>query len=239
MLEAVHHQAVVDLVREDHELMLAGDVDDLLQDLTRIERAGGVVGVDDDDGLGLAADLGADVIHVGEPVGLLVADVVHGLAAGKRGAGRPQRVVRRGDQDLVAVVEQGLHAQVDELRNAVAGVDVLDAHVGDVLVLCVLHDRLAGGVEPLGVGVALAFGQLTRHVVDDLVRRAEAEGRGVADVELEDVGAHLLHAVCLVDDGAAHVVEDVVELGGLVESHACSQGRSAGAARLRGASAPL
>ena len=237
MLQAVHDQAVVDLIRKDHELVLACDVDDLLQDLARVERSRGVVGVDDDDGLGLAGDLGADVVHVREPVGFLVADVVDGLAAGKRRAGGPQRVVRRGDQYLVAVVEQGLHAQVDELRDAVAGVDVLDPHVGDVLVLGVLHDRLARGVEALGVGVALALGQLAGHVVDDLVGGAEAEGCRVADVEFEDMGAHLLHAVCLVHYGAAHVIEDVVELGGLLESHGllpgpCSSGVAALSAAL-------
>ncbi len=51
----------------------------------------------------------------------------------------------------------------------------------------------------------------------DLVGRAEAERGGIADVELQNVRAGLLHAVRLVDDGSAHVVEHVVELGGLPE----------------------
>ena len=55
------------------------------------------------------------------------------------------------------------------------------------------------------------------HVVNDLVGRAEAKGRGVADVELEDAQALVLHAGRLVGNGAADVVEDVVELAGLFE----------------------
>ena len=217
MLHAVHAEAVVDLVREDHELVLAGDADDSLEDLARVHGTGRVVRVDDDDGLGPRRDLGADVIEVGSPVRLLVADVVHDRAAGERGAGGPQGVVGARDEDLVAVVEQGAHAEVDELRDAVARVDVVHADVGDALDLVVLHDGLARREEALARRVALAVGELVAHVVDDLVGRAEPEGCGVADVELEDVRAVLLHAVGLVDDGAAHVVEDVVELGGLVE----------------------
>ncbi len=187
------------------------------QHLARVERAGGVVRVDDDDRLGAVAHLGAHVVEVGVPVRLLVADVVNGPAAGKRDARRPQRVVGGRDEHLVAVVEQGRHAQVDELADAVARVDVVDRDVGYVLELGVLHDGLAGREKPLRVGVALAVGQLAPHVVDDLVGRAETERGGVADVELEDVLAVLLHARRLVHDRAADVVQDVVELRGLLE----------------------
>ena len=51
----------------------------------------------------------------------------------------------------------------------------------------------------------------------DLVGRAEAKGRGVADVELEDAQALVLHAGRLVGHGTADVIEDVVELVGLLE----------------------
>ena len=217
MLAAVHDQAVVDLVREDDQLVLAGDVDDLLQDLAGVQSARGVVGVDDHDGLGAIGDLGADVGHVGVPVALLVAEVVHHGAAGQRGAGRPQGVVGAGNQNLVAGVEQRRHREVDQLAHAVAGIDVVHRDVGQALDLRVLHDGLAGREEATRRGVALAVGELVAHVVDDLVGRPEAKGRRVADVELEDVGAALLHAVGLVDHGSAHVVEDVVKLAGLLE----------------------
>ena len=188
------------------------DLDDLLQHLARVERAGGVVGVDDDDGLGVGGDLRAYVIDVRVPVGLLVAKVVDGLAACEVDACGPKRVVGGRDQHLVAVVQKGVHRDGDELRDAVAGVDVVHLDVGNALDLVVLHDGLAGGEEAPAVRIALGLAQLACHVLDDLVGGAEAEGRGVADVELQHVRAALLHAVGLLDHGTTHVVQDVIEL---------------------------
>ena len=54
-----------------------------------------------------------------------------------------------------------------------------------MLELRVLHDGLARREEPARVRVALALRELGAHVVDHLVGRAEAEGGGVADVELQ------------------------------------------------------
>lgn len=65
--------------------------------------------------------------------------------------------------------------------------------------------------------------ELPGHVVDDLVRCAEAERCGVADVELEHVHAGLAPCGGLVDDRSAHVVQHVVKFGGFVEvAHGCS-----------------
>ena len=49
MLFAVHHQAVVNLIGENDELMLPCNVHDLLQNLAGIQRSGRVVGIDDND----------------------------------------------------------------------------------------------------------------------------------------------------------------------------------------------
>ena len=217
MLVAVHDQAVVDLVGKDHELVLAGDLDDALQNLLGVDGTRGVVGVDDHDGLGAAGDLGLHVGQVRVPLVLLVADVVDGVAAGQGDAGGPQRVVRAGDEHLVAVVDERVHGELDELGDAVAGVDVLHVHVGDVAQLGVLHDGLARGKETAGVRVALAVRELLAHVVDHLVGSPEAKRRRVANVELQDARAVLLHAGGLVHHGAADVVQDVVELVGLLE----------------------
>ena len=218
VLFVVHDQAVVDLVREDHQAVAAGHFDDFFQHGARVHGAGGVVRGDDDDGLGARGDLAFHVGDVGVPIGLFVADVVHRRAARERGAGRPQRVIGRGNENLVAGIEQGLHAQVDELRNAVAGIDGVHVHVGNVLDLGVLHDGLARREQAARVGIALAIGQLVAHVLDHFVRRAEAERRRVADIELEDALALVLHTGGLVDDGTAHVIQDVIELGGFRKS---------------------
>ena len=105
VLQAVHNQAVVDFIREDDQLVFTSDVNDLLKDLGGVQGAGGVVRIDDDDGLGTVVHLAFDVVDVGVPLRLLVADVMNRRAAGKRCACGPKRVVGRGDKDLVAAVQ--------------------------------------------------------------------------------------------------------------------------------------
>ena len=95
---------------------------------------------------------------------------------------------------------------------------MLHLNIGQALDLRVLHDRLARGEQAARVGIAFAVGQLLAHVLNDLIGRAETKGRRVADVELEDALAFVLHTGGFIDDGAADVVEDVVEFGGFRKS---------------------
>jgi hypothetical protein len=140
---AVVEDLVVDLVGVDDQAVTPRDVREAAQHLLVVDRARGVVRVDDDERLGAVGDLALDVREVRHPVRLLVAAVVHGRAAGEGDRGRPQRVVRGGDEDFVAVVEQRLHRHLDQLGDAVAQVDVLDGEL-DALRLVVLHHRAAG-----------------------------------------------------------------------------------------------
>ena len=218
VLVAVHAQAVVDLISKDHQLMPACNLDDALEHLAWIDGTRGVVGVDDDEGFGRARDLGLHILQVGIPIRLLIAQIVHGMTAGKGCARRPERIVGAGDQNLVAIVEQRVHRKLNELGHAVARVDMLHLNVGQALDLRILHDRLARGEQATRVGIAFAVGQLLAHVLDDLIGRAETEGRRVADIELEDALALVLHTGGLVDDGTAHVIQDVIELGGFRKS---------------------
>lgn len=126
--------------------------------------------------------------------------------------GGPQRVVRGGDQYLVAVVEQRLHRHLDQLGDAVAEVDVLDVQV-DALGLVVLHDRAARGEQPLRVTVTVGGAQVAEHVLKDLRRAVEAEGRGVARVELEDAMTCCFEPHRLFEHGAADLVTDIGEFG--------------------------
>ena len=79
VLRVVVEDLVVDLVRHDDQLVLAGQLRDPRQHLGRVDRSGRVVGVDDDDGLGAVGDLAGEVVEVGCPAGLLVAEVVDGV----------------------------------------------------------------------------------------------------------------------------------------------------------------
>ena len=242
VLVTIHAKAVVNLVGENHELVAAGNLDNLLQNLARVDGARGVVGIDDDDGFGTLGNLSLHICNVGAPLGLLVAHIMHRHATGERGARGPKRIVGAGNEDLVTVVEQRIHGELDEFGDAIAGVDVLHTHVGQVLDLRVLHDGLARREEPARIRVALAVGQLLAHVGYDLVRRAETKGGRIADVELQDTQAFRLHSGGLVGHGAANIVENVIELGRLFElTHGCAPFRVgcegvAGGRRPRGSS---
>src|SRR5690606_29936482 len=111
---------------EDHEVVFLRQLHDLFEHVLRVHGAGRIVRVDDDDGAGAAGDLAADVGEVGEPVGLFVAAVVHGLAAGQAHRGGPEWVIGRRHQYLVAGVEQRLGGQRDHFADAVAEIDVVD-----------------------------------------------------------------------------------------------------------------
>ncbi len=205
---------VVDLVGVNDELMLAGDLDDLPQQIIRVQCPGRVVGVDDDDGPSRRGDLGPDVVQVRQPARSLVAQIVAGGAAGQGHGGGPQGVIRGRHQYLVAVVQQGLHGHHDQLRDAIADVDVTHLDAVDALFLGVVHHRLAGGEDPLGVGVATGVGQVEDDILNDLLRGLEAEGAGVTDVELDDVVTLLFHLAGAGHDRAADVVTDLGHLGG-------------------------
>ena len=64
MFGVVVEDLVVDLVGEHDEVPLAGQFDDAVEHLARVDRAGRVVRVDDDHGLGPRADLGLQVVEV-------------------------------------------------------------------------------------------------------------------------------------------------------------------------------
>ena len=68
---------------------------------------------------------------------------MHRVTAGKGYGSGPQRVVGCRHQNFVAVVEQRLQRHHDQLGHAVAQVDVFNADTLYLLLLVVLHHRLA------------------------------------------------------------------------------------------------
>lgn len=148
----------------------------------------------------------------------LVAEIVDGSAACQCYRRCPQGIVGHGDEDLVAVIQQTLHGHGDQLADAVAGVDVRDAHARDLFELAVLHDGLAGREHTLGIGVTLRVLEIVDHIHDYLVGGHKAVGGGVSDVELYYIDAIHLHTGGLVEDLSADVVADVVKFFGFFKS---------------------
>lgn len=212
MLNAVHDQPVVDLVGKQDQVMLPSQFHDALQHRPGIDCAGGVVGVDDHNALGLGGDFAAHILQIGVPVLLLVAEIAHRRAPGQRDGGRPQGVVRGGHQHLVPVVQQSLHGHGDQLADAVAGVNIVDGLAGDTLLLAIAQNGLTGGGQTLGVGIALGVGQGVGQGVHHRLRGSEPKGGGVANVQLENINLSGLHALSLVHDGAANIVADMIQL---------------------------
>ncbi len=191
-LEAVVvvEDAVVDLVGHQQQAVFRGDGDDALQQRARVVRAGRVVRVDQDDGTGARRYQRLDLLGVGQEAVGFVAAVVDRAAVVEDGRGGPQRIVGRGQQDFVARVEQGAQGDVDQLADAVADEHALGRGVRGAALAMEGGDRLARFRQALLVGVGIGAGDVVGDRALQVFRRAEAEGAGVADVEL-DQGAAL------------------------------------------------
>jgi hypothetical protein len=208
---------LVDFIREHHQVVLPGQFEHSLKHLLRIYRAGGVVRIDNHDALGIGRDLPFQILQIRQPSFFLHTQIVDGMAAGQAHGGGPERIVRRRDQDFVAVVEQRLQAHGDQFADPVAQVDIVNADVLDAAGLVILRHRGPGREDPAGIAVALGVGQIPDHVDEDGIRRLEPEGRRIADVQLQDPVALGLHAVRMLKQRTADIVKDVMELVGLLE----------------------
>ena len=211
MRKPVEDETVVDLVGENDEAVPPRDIGDPKEQILRIDRAGRIVRVDDDDRLRAVRDLRLDIVKIRIPVRRLVAEVMHDRAAGQRRAGRPERIIGRRDKDLVPGIEQRVHGQLDQFRHAVAGIDIVHTDVRQALDLRILHDGLTGRPDPFRVGVSLRIPEIGRHIHDHLEGRPETEGRRIADVEFRDRLPGRLHTGRLVDDRTADIVKYVFE----------------------------
>ena len=198
--------------------MLTSDIDDGFECLACVDRAGRIVRVDDDNRLRTIRHLRANVIDIRSPVILLIACVVDGLTAGEGGCCRPERVIRSGNEHLIALVEQRLRGDGNQLGDTVAQPDVVDVETGKTRVhLIARDDGTACGVNTLGLGVALCVGAGPDHVLHDGVRRIKAELCRIAGVEHHNAVAVGFHLLGESSHRTANVIEDVLQLGGLVQ----------------------
>ena len=211
VLQSIHNETVIDLVRKDDQLMLPGNLNDLFQDLLRIQYACRVIGIDDNDSLGTVRDLAADIIEIRIPVGFLITDIVHYRTSGQCGRSRPQRIIRRRNQNLIPLIQQCLHTQGDQLTDTISRINIVHLHVGQLFDLGILHDRLAGREKSPGIRIALTFRQLLTHIRDHFIRCTEPKGRRITDIQLEDLHSRLFHAGSFLHYRSAHIVKHIVE----------------------------
>jgi hypothetical protein len=121
-----------------------------------IGGAGRVVRVDQHDRAGARGHQRLDLVDRQEAV-LGLAAVVDRAAVVEDGRGRPQRVVGRGQQHLVAGIEQGAQRQVDQFADAVADEHPLGRGIGRAALAVEGGDGLARGRQALLVGVGIGL----------------------------------------------------------------------------------
>ena len=184
---AVVQHLVVDLVDHQQQAVLGRDGDDALQQLARVRRAGGIVGVDQHDGAGARADQLLDLDRIGQEIVVRIAAVIHRTAVIEDGRGRPQRVVGRRHQHFVARIQQRAQRQVDQFRHAVADEYAVRVRIRRAALGVRRGDRIARRGQALLVRVRIG----AAHVVGDralqVFRRTETERARVADVELDQL----------------------------------------------------
>ena len=216
VLRVVVEDPVVDLVGQQQQVVLAGDLHDALQGLPRVHRAGGVVRIDDDDRAGLVRYLGAEIIQIRIPGGVLVAPVVDGRSTGERRRRGPQRVVGHGDENLVARAQQSGGHHEDQLGDPVTeeyivGVELRKA--GDLRVAA--YHGLPDLGHSLGRGVCLCRPDVVDDALHGGVRCAEAEDLRIARIQLQDLHAPAFESFRLSADRTADLVCDVVQAAGV------------------------
>ena len=133
MFDAVVENLVVDLVGQDNEVVLAGDLNDFEKNVVRVHHACGVVGIDDDDALCARRHFGTDVFDARNPALRFVAEVVYGRSTRKARDRGPKGIVRHRDQEFVAFVKKGFGRHRNEVGRAVPKVDVVKRHALDTL----------------------------------------------------------------------------------------------------------
>ena len=143
---------------------------------------------------------------------------MHRVAAGEcRGRG-PQRIIRCGDEDLVAVVDERLRDHRDQLGDAVAEEDVVDRQVREVrLQLVARVDRAPGRQDALGLGIALRVGERGDHIPHNDVGRLETKDSRIPRVEFENAVALLFELRGPRRHRSTDLVQDVLEFRRLVQ----------------------
>jgi hypothetical protein len=204
----------IHFVRQDHQAVLLGDVDQRPPHLVGIDRASGVVRIDHHQRASLRCDDALEVLEIRLPPVGVIGPVVHRGRADLRQHRGVQRIGGRGHEHLLAFVHDGGQRELDAFRGAGGdqhaiggGLDAAPGEVGGHR-LASLDDARRRGIAV----VSIAHGP--GHGFDQVRRRQETELIRVADVEVADLLPRRLHLPGLDDDVANGVGEAVDTLRG-------------------------
>ena len=133
MLFSIHNKTVINLIRENDQLMLSCEVYNLLQYFLRIKRTGRIVWIDDNDRFCTVVDLLTHIFDIRVPVRLLITDIVYRLSTGKCCTGSPERIIRRRDQNLIPCIQKSRHCKIDQLTDTISCVNIVHRYIRQVL----------------------------------------------------------------------------------------------------------
>ena len=139
-----------------------------------------------------------------------------GAACQGRSCG-PQRIIRRWDENLIAIIEQRLGGHADELGDAIAQEDIVDIKGRKIFKLVAGNNGPTSRNDSFGGGIALGSRQGSDHIAHDDIGSLEAEDGWVTGVEFQDGVPIELHAFRFRRDLAANVIRDALEFVGLVK----------------------
>ena len=213
---------LIGLVEDQEEVVAPGDLDDPPERLLRIDVAGGVVGIDDedpDDGL-VALHLPLQFVDVRRPVAVGIHPVgvrrkggVEDLRQQVRGVGRLRHDDPRVDAD-------GAVGAGDRVAQTVEEDDILRRDLRLSAPVDLFREEFAGRVHPLRRGIAVGavlaqqVGEDLPHPVGNLLPLLD----GIADVLPDHLDARPLQPVGHIHDVADLINESAAALGN-VESH--------------------
>ncbi len=172
-----------------------------------IDRAGGIIGRDQQNPAGASVDLARDVFHVRLPPVVLVQFVRVDRTIQLAHDGAVQRILGTRGQHVVAGVEQRGQATVDDLAAAVADEDALN--IAKAVALGLMADGLdrRGQAQRVPVTV-VAVDHGLQHRLDHVRRGVKVVFTGIADVEVENLMAlarHFFGDDGQITDGIPHV----------------------------------
>ena len=202
-------ELVVDLVGKDDETVAAREFDDLQQSFARVESAGRIIRIDDDDAARLRRDLGCEFVDVRLPAIVFVEIVGRERRFELGEHGGVKRIFRAGREHGFVWVQQRCETHVDALADT-AG-DERSLNIANPFALGFAQDCLyrfvdaeRGRVSVLAIAHGLGYG------FDQVRRSLKVEFQRIADVERQDLRAGFCDFVGKngeIADGVAHAVK--------------------------------